>query len=94
MASRSARTGLTIVVNLLIVWAVLLCVRLVALFTAQFAASGWGGAVIGLTNYLVIPFGFTPIKTPYGGVFSVNAAVTIAIVLVAEWFLSGMRDRS
>ena len=94
MESRTVRTVLTIAVNVLIVWAILLAARLVALFTAQFAASGLGSAVVSFTNYLVIPFGFAAIRTPYGGVFSVNAAITIVILLVAEWFLSGLRDRS
>ncbi len=94
MASRTVRTVLSVIVNVLIVWAVLLCVRLVALFTAQFASSGWGTAVVRVTNYLVIPFGLLAIKTPYGGVFSISAAITIVVILVAEWVLSGLRDRS
>jgi hypothetical protein len=94
MRSRAVRTVLTIAVNVLIAVAVLLALRLIALFTAQFAASGWGSAVTQVTHYLVIPFGFAGIKTPYGGVFSVNAAVTIVVILVIEWVLSGLRDRA
>ena len=94
MGSRAIRTALSIVVNVILVVTVLLAVRLVALFTAQFATSGWGSAVIKATSFLVIPFGLSVIRTPYGGGFSVNTAVTIVVLLLADWVLSGLRDRA
>lgn len=93
MGSRAIRTTLAIIVNVLIVIAVLLAARLVVLFTAPFTHSGIGGAIIKATGFLVIPFGFPVITTPYGGVFSVNVALTIVVVLLADWVLSGLRDR-
>jgi hypothetical protein len=92
--SRPIRTVITVVANVLVVVALLLAVRLIALFTAQFTASGWGSVVITATNFLVIPFGFAGIKTPYGGYFSVNTAVTIVVVLIVEWVLTRVRDRA
>ena len=93
MGSRAIRTTLAIGVNVLIVIAVLLAARLVALFTAQFALSGLGSAIIKATGFLVVPFGMPVIRTPYGGVFSVNTALTIVVILLADWVLSGLRDR-
>jgi len=95
MGTRMIRIVLAVVVNVLIVVAVLLAVRLVAVFTASFAHSGWGGAVIRVTDHLVIPFGFgAGVPTPYGGSFDLGAAITIVLILVAEWMLSGIRDRA
>lgn len=92
--SRPLRTTLTIVMDVLIALAIVETVRLVILFFGRFAATGWGKAVIALTNPLTIPFGFEPIKTPYGGVFSINAVLTIVVLLLAEWILSVIRSRA
>ena len=51
-------------------------------------------AAIALTRPLVIPFGVAAIKTPYGGGFEVNTALTIAVILLVEWVLSGIRARA
>ncbi len=88
------RTALTIAMDVLIVLAIVETVRLVVLFFGRFAATGWGKTVIALTNPLTIPFGFEPIKTPYGGVFAVNAVLTIVVLLLAEWVLSVVRSRA
>jgi hypothetical protein len=63
-------------------------------FLGQLAAQGWGKTVIALTSPLVIPFGVAAIKTPYGGFFEVNTALTIVVVLLVEWVLSGIRARA
>jgi hypothetical protein len=80
--------------NILIVVAIALTVRLVVVFFGQLAAQGWGETVVALTNPVVIPFGVDAIKTPYGGVFEVNAALTIVALLAIEWILSGVRSRA
>jgi hypothetical protein len=89
-----ARTVVTIVMDVLIACAIALTIRLGVEFFGQLAAQSWGKAVIAFTDLLVIPFGFHAIKTPYGGVFDVNAAITIGVLLLAEWVLSGIRDRA
>ena len=43
---------------------------------------------------LVIPFGVEAIKTPYGGIFDVDAAIMVALLILVEWVLSILRNRS
>ena len=93
MSSKPLGTVLGILVNLLIAVAVLLTLRLAVEFFGQLAAHEWGKAIVAFTRPLVIPLGFDSIKTPYGGVFDVTAALTILVVLVVEWILEGVRTR-
>ena len=93
MSSKPLRTLLTVVMNLLIIVAIALTVRLVVMFFGVIAAKEWAKTIVSITSLLVIPFGIEPIKTPYGGVFDANAALTILVVLVAEWVLSLARGR-
>ena len=92
--SRPLRTLITIVMDLLVVVAIALTARLCVVFFGQLMAQGWGKTIVALTNPLVIPFGVAAIKTPYGGWFQVNTALTIVVVLLAEWLLSGVRARA
>lgn len=94
MSSRPLRTVFTIIMDVLVVVAIAETVRIVVSFFGQLAAQAWGQAVIALTNPLTIPFGVEAIKTPYGGVFDVNAALTVAVLLLAEWLLSVVRSRA
>lgn len=94
MASSSVRMLLSIVMNILIVLAIIVTVRLGVAFFGQFASQPWGKAVLAFSKPLVIPFGFHPVKTPYGGVFEIDAALTVGVYLLAEWILSGVRERS
>lgn len=80
--------------NVLILVAILLTVRLVVMFFGQIASLEWTKTYVSVTNLLVIPFGIEAIKTPYGGVFDANAALTILLLLVVEWVLSLARGRS
>ena len=80
--------------NLFVVLAILATGRLVVEFFGQLAAQGWGKALIAVSNPLVIPFGMAPIKTPYGGVFDLSAALMIVIFLGVEWLLSGIQSRA
>ena len=94
MNGKPARTFITIVMDILVVVAIALTARLCVVFFGQLAAQGWGRTIIALTNPLLIPFGVAAIKTPYGGSFEVNTALTIVVVLLAEWVLSGIRARA
>lgn len=94
MASNPGRTFITVIMDILVVLAIAETVRLVVSFFGQLARQGWAETVIALTNPLTIPFGFEAIKTPYGGVFDVNGALTIVALLVVEWVLSVIRSRS
>jgi hypothetical protein len=79
--------------DLIIVAAVAETIRMVVRFFGQLAAQEWGRVVIELTDLLTLPFGVDAIRTPYGGVFDVDAALTIAVLLLAEWALSVVRSR-
>lgn len=88
------RQLITVVMNILILVAVLLVVRIVIEFWGALAAQAWADAIITITDYLVVPFGVEPIKTPYGGVFDVDAALTVGALLLAEWALAIGRNRA
>lgn len=88
------RLALSIAMNVLVVIAVAVTARLVVLFFGQLASQGWAEALVALTDLVTIPLGFESIKTPYGGVFDLNAAATVIIMLAAEWLLSVLRARA
>jgi hypothetical protein len=94
VSSNPVRSLLTVVMNVFVVVAILLTIRLVVMFFGQIASLEWAKTVVSITNLLVIPFGIEAIKTPYGGVFDANAALTVLLVLVIEWVLSLARGRS
>lgn len=94
MSKSGTRSVLTVVMDLLIVVAIADTLRLVVRFFGQVASTGWGEAIVALTNPVTIPFGFEAIKTPYGGVFDVDAAATIVVLLLIEWVLSVVRSRA
>lgn len=87
------RLVLVVAMNVLFVLAVALTIRLGVVFFGGISASWIGQAVTHLTDPLVLPFGFDEIKTPYGGVFDVDAALTVAALLVTEWVLSLVESR-
>jgi hypothetical protein len=86
-------TILTVIMDLLVVVAVADTARLVVGFFGQLSSQGWAKSLMALTDVMIAPAGFEAIKTPYGGVFEVNAAITILLVLVIEWVLSVVRSR-
>jgi hypothetical protein len=94
MGGRAARTVLTVVVDILIVLAIALACRQFIVFSSRIAHQSWAQAFDALTSRFVIPFGVADIKTPYGGVFDVDNALTVLILVGAEWVLSGLRDRA
>jgi len=89
-----ARTIITVIMNVLIVCAIAVTVRLGIRFFGQLASQEWGKAIVSWTSVLVIPFGLHSIKTPYGGVFEVSAALMIGVYLAIEWVLAGIRSRA
>jgi len=93
-AAKPLRQIITVVMNLLILVAIMLVVRIVLEFWGALAAQTWAEAILRITDYLVIPFGVAPIKTPYGGFFDVDAALTVGTLLVTEWVLTVGRSRA
>jgi len=92
--SNPVRTILTIIMDLLIVVAIAVTLRIVIVFFGELAKQSWGEAIIAFTNPVTLPLGIDSIQTPYGGVFDVGAALTVALLLIAEWVLSVVRTRS
>lgn len=80
--------------NLLIVLAVLVTASIVVAFFGALAARSWGEAIIRIADLVTIPFGIELLKTPYGGVFDADGALTVGLMLLAEWALSVMRSRA
>ena len=94
MSSKPMRSLISVVMNVLVVVAVLLTIRIVVVFFGALASQAWAAPIITITGYLTIPFGVEAFKTPYGGVFDADAAITIGVLLLAEWILSLMRHRA
>jgi hypothetical protein len=90
-ASSTARTVVTVVMDILVAVVVALVVHLVISFFGQFSSAAWGSGVVKVTRLAVIPMGFPPVQTPYGGAFDVNAAATSLALLVIEWVLGLVR---
>jgi uncharacterized protein YggT (Ycf19 family) len=80
--------------NVLIIVAVLVTARIVVLFFGALSSQAWGEAIVRITDFLIIPFGVEAIKTPYGGVFDVDAAIMVAVLILVEWGLSIARNRA
>lgn len=94
MARKPTRIILHIVMDLLIVLAVLATAALVVSFFGTLAAQTWGEAVVRVADMISIPTGIAPIKTPYGGVFDVDFALSIAAFLILEWAVGAAKGRA
>jgi hypothetical protein len=89
--SAPVRTVITLLMDVLIGVAIVLVAHMVIVFFGQIAAQPWAKSVVDLTRRIVAPLGVAGIKTPYGGIFDVDAAGTIFIVLGIEWVLGVVR---
>lgn len=94
MAVRRGRGIITVVMDILVVLAVVEAARLVVSFFGQVASQGWAAAIIALTDPITLGLGFAAIKTPYGGVFDVDAAATVVALVVLESVLSLVRSKA
>lgn len=90
-ASRTTRTLVTVVMDIIVAVVVAIVAHLVVSFFGQLASAPWGSGLLKLTRLAVVPMGFPAIPTPYGGVFDVNAAATSLALLVIEWVLGLVR---
>jgi hypothetical protein len=90
-SSNPVRTIVTIVMDVLIAWVIVLLVHLVVGFFGIMADTQWGAQLLKLTSLAVLPVPVASVSTPYGGEFDVAAAATVGILLVAEWALSMVR---
>ncbi len=92
-SNKSLRTLVTVFMDIVIVVAVIELLRVVIAFFGALSSASWGEVALRLTTPLVIPFGIEDITTPYGGVFEVDAVVTIIALLALEWVLSIVRKQ-
>ena len=93
MGARPLRSLVTLAMNVLIVVAVLVTVRVVARYFGALGASEWGSIAVRLGGAFTLPFGVKDLHSSYSGIFDVNGVLTILILLVAEWILSIVRER-
>lgn len=94
MPSRAVRQLLTIVMDVFVIAAVVVVLRVVVQFFGVLASAEWGKGVVSATHFLVVPFGIRPIVTPYGGIFDITAALTVLVLLGIEWALGMARQAS
>jgi hypothetical protein len=94
MAGSPVRSALTIVMDLLVVVAVIVVLRVVIEFFGTLSAEAWGKSVLGATRILVVPFHIKRIATPYGGSFDFDASLTVLLLLAVEWALGNARRAS
>lgn len=92
-ASKSsfARTAVTLLMDVLVVVAVAALAHVVISFFGVMSSASWGNSLLRLTRYVVLPLGIKAIATPYAGLFDGNAAVTVLVLLGAEWALGLVR---
>ena len=93
MTAKGVRTFLLVLMDVFFLVAVLDVARVVVRFFGTLAGTSVGERYTELTQYIVIPFGIDPLSTPYGGLFDINATITVAILLVVEWALAVSRKR-
>ena len=89
--SAPARTFVTVVMGILVSVAVVLGAHMGIVVFGQLADRSWAKSVVDVTRRAILPLGIAGIKTPYGGVFDVNAGATVLILLGIEWVLGGVR---
>lgn len=80
--------------NVLVALAFLLTARVVVEFFGALAMTTAGEVIVTATDRLVLPIGITAARTPYGGMFDADAALTVVLVLLVEWVLSIVRTRA
>jgi hypothetical protein len=89
--SSPARTGVTVLMDVLVAVAVAALAHLVISFFGVMSSASWGASLLKFTRYVVLPLGIAPIGTLYSGDFDGNAAVTVLGLLGAEWVLGIVR---
>jgi hypothetical protein len=84
----------TALMDAALVLAALVLIRLAVGFFGATTVHPMGHWYLEVTKHLVVPVvGDWAVRTPYGGVFSVDAGIVILGLLVAEWALALTRKR-
>lgn len=93
MTLTQRRSLITLGMNVLVVLAALVALGVVISYFGTLASTRVGEAYLELTDFLILPLGLPHVRSVYGGVFDVNAAMTVIIFLVLEWALGVWRSR-
>jgi len=94
MNPKPLRSLISVFMNLLILLAIALTVKVVIVFFGALSSLDWVDAIVVITDLVTLPLGVDSVTTPYGGVFDVDAAITVGCLLLAEWGLSAARNRA
>jgi len=86
-------TVLALVVNFFVLLAAAMVVVTTVRFFGALSAHPIGQTVVELGSIITIPLGINLVKTPFGGVFDANAALTAGIFMLVEWLVSALRNR-
>jgi hypothetical protein len=77
----------------LVLVAVIATGTMVVRFFGSIASLPVAEALMPAMRAVRLPLGLGGMKTPYGGVFDLDAAATVAAALFVEWVLAGVRRR-
>jgi hypothetical protein len=84
--------AITALMDVVLVLAILLLLRLVTGFFQTLSVSQTGTWYLAVTSHLVPPVaGDWAVRSPYGGVFSVDTGIVIVFLLFTEWALAKAR---
>ena len=93
VGDRPLRALTTIAMNALVAVAILLTATIVCRYFAALASTDWGAIIVRAGGLFTLPLGIEDLHSPYGGVLDANALLTVAVLMLAEWVLSILRDR-
>ncbi len=93
MRSNPIRTAVTVLTDVLFVWAAAVAASMVIRFFGVLAANPAASSFMRFAERLVFPIDARVVATPYGGSFEVAAAYTVVILLASEWLLSVVHRR-
>lgn len=91
--SRALKNLIGVVIAVLVVGMVALLARLVFEFFGALHGQPFYAQLVSFTNLILLPIQVSGAKTPYAGVFDVRATLTIVVLLVGEYLLTGLRKR-
>ncbi|NTW27970.1 MAG: hypothetical protein HGA39_01185 [Coriobacteriia bacterium] len=94
MSSARAQGFYSTFMNVLLVWALLLTVRLTISFLGGLSTHYVMKSYLAWTAYMVVPFGVRSVQTPYGGMFLADTALTVIVLVAAELLVSRLRKRA
>lgn len=92
-ARRTTRLAITAIMNVVLALALVLLARVIVEFFGAIATAGPARTFVMIVEPLVLPFELTSPRTPYGGVFDTDAALTVVLLVLMEWGLSAVRLR-